>query len=113
MQFFHQGISQGLRIGYQLTFRLHSAERNLEGACVQPQVIEEYLQAEVDHGKSAGPYSPSLPPKVHISRFGVIPKRHKPGKWQLIVDLLYPKDHSINDGILRLLCELHYITICR
>ena len=111
MQFFHQGISQGFRIGYQLTSPLHSAKRNLKGAYLHPQVVEEYLQAEVDHGRLAGPYSPSLLPQVHISRFGVIPKRHQPGKWRLIVDLLYPKVHSVNDRFLRSLCELHYITI--
>ena len=111
VQFFQQGISQGFRIGYQLTSPLHSAKRNLEGAYLHPKVVEEYLQAEVDHGRLAGPYSPSLLPQVHINRFGVIPKRHQPGKWRLIVDLSYPKGHSVNDGILRSLCELHYITI--
>ena len=34
-----------------------------------------------------------------MSRFGVIPKRHQPGKWPLILDLSSPAGHSVNDGI--------------
>ena len=35
----------------------------------------------------------------HISPFGVIPKKHHPGKWYLILDLFNPEGHSVNDGI--------------
>ena len=35
----------------------------------------------------------------HISPFGVIPKKHHPGKWYLILDLSSPEGHSVNDGI--------------
>ena len=48
---------------------------------------------------------------AHINRFGVIPKLHQPGKWWLIVDLMYQKGRSINDGILKELCSIVYITI--
>ena len=41
---------------------------------------------------------------------GVIPKSHF-GKWHLVVDLSYPKQKSVNDGILKKLCSLTYITI--
>ena len=34
-----------------------------------------------------------------MSRFGVIPKRHQPGQWRLILDLSNPAGHSVNDGI--------------
>ena len=44
-----------------------------------------------------------------MSRFGVIPKAHQPGKWCLITDLLHPQGHSINDGIPPHLCI--YVTI--
>ena len=27
--------------------------------------------------------------RIHVNRFGVIPKSHQPGKWRLIVDLSY------------------------
>ena len=32
----------------------------------------------------------ALPNNLNINRFGVIPKRHQPGKWRLITDLSYP-----------------------
>ena len=38
-------------------------------------------------------------PDLHVSRFGVIPKRHQPGKWRLILDLSCPAGHSVNDRI--------------
>ena len=56
-------------------------------------------------------YSQSKLSAVHTSVFDVIPKCYQPGKWQLIVDVSYAKGHSVNNGILRSLCELHYITI--
>ena len=39
------------------------------------------------------------PPGIHISPLGVIPKKNKPGKWRLIVDLSSPAGFSVNDGI--------------
>ena len=47
-------------------------------------------------------------PELHISRFGVIPKRSQPGKWRLIVDLSAPDEHSVNAGIPTELCSLRY-----
>ena len=41
----------------------------------------------------------------------MIPKGHQPNKWRLIVDLSFPKGHSINDGIPKHLCSLKYILI--
>ena len=50
-------------------------------------------------------------PEVHINRFGVIPKKHKLGKWHLITDLSFPEGASINDAIDPSLCSLKYITV--
>ena len=57
--------------------------------------------------------SPSQAPSIqcHISPFGVIPKRAKPGKWRLIVDLSSPSNASVNDGIDRDMCSVSYITV--
>ena len=59
-------------------------------------------------GRVIGPLVRSEYPELHVSRFGVIPKNHQPGKWRLIVDLSHPEDTSINDGIEPELCSLHY-----
>ena len=112
VDFFLTGISQGFIIGFNHPAdKLKSARRNLTGALQHPQVVEEYLATEILHHRVAGPFNKQHLPSVQLNRFGVIPKRHQSNKWRLIVDLSYPAHHSINDGILRLLCGLSYITI--
>ena len=54
---------------------------------------------------------PSVFPWFHTSPFGVILKKHKPGKWQLIADLSTPEGHSVNDFICKELCSLSYISV--
>ena len=46
-----------------------------------------------------------------MSPLGVIPKKNKPGKWCLIVDLSAPQGGSINDGIDSNLSSLSYSSI--
>ena len=53
---------------------LSSAKKNMQSAAQNPEVIEEYLQKEMEKGNILGPFSPSMMPAVHINRFGVIPK---------------------------------------
>lgn len=69
------------------------------------------MQKELAQCRVAGPFSAALILKAHINRFGVIPKKHQPGKWHLIVDLSHPSGHSINDSIPKTLCSLSYKTI--
>ena len=77
VDFFIQGITQGFRIGFSYGSQpLKEAKRNLEGALSHPEVIENYLQAEVSLRRVAGPYSTTSLPNCQISRFGVIPKNH-------------------------------------
>ena len=93
-----------LRMGFALVstlFRvsLKSATQNMPSASLQPSVIDDYLNTEIAKGRVAGPFSSPPLPHLHISRFGVIPKKHQPGKWRLILDLSSPDGHSVNDGI--------------
>ena len=46
-----------------------------------------------------------------ISPFGVIPKRNKPGKWRLIINLSAPDDHSVNAAISSDLSSVSYASI--
>ena len=62
-------------------------------------VVDEYLAHEVMLRRVAGPFPFPPLPNLHISSFGVIPKRGQPGKWRLIVDLSSPGGCSVNDGI--------------
>ena len=111
VHFMLQGICNGFRIGFtNAPSALKAARFNSEGAQEHPEVVSDYLLAEISLGRIAGPFPPQAVPQVHISRFGVIPKGQT-GKWRLIVDLSHPKGHSVNDGISKPLCSLKYITI--
>ena len=60
---------------------------------------------------SRAPSPPPPLPALHVSSFGVIPKRGQPGKWRLIVDLSSLKGGSVNDGIDRNRYSLQYIKV--
>ena len=106
-----RGIRQGFRIGFDRTaVRCRSAKRNMLSAEQNPEVVESYLQKEREAGRVIGPL-PRPIAGLHVSRFGVIPKPHQPGKWRLIVDLSYPKGASVNDGVDPELCSLTYTSV--
>lgn len=48
---------------------------------------------------------------LQISPFGVIPKRNRPNKWRLIVDLSSPEGFSVNDELDRAMCSIKYSSI--
>lgn len=73
--------------------------------------MDSYLQRELAQGRLAAIDDPTSLPWYHTSAFGVIPKKHKPGKWRLIVDLSAPEAHSVNDAIRKDICSLSYISI--
>ena len=83
----------------------------MASALLNPQVIDNYLQSEVQSGRVAGPFSQPPLPVLHVSRFGVIPKRHQPGKWRLILNLSSPAGHSVNDGIVGEDYSLQYMKV--
>ena len=107
-----KGISGGFRIGFNYSSSLRRAPCiNLLSAFQNPQVVSQYLEEEKELGRIIGPLEPVLAQKVHTSPFGIIPKRHSPGKWRLILDLSNPAGSSINDGIHPELCSLSYISV--
>jgi len=76
-----------------------------------PEVIDEYVQKELCQDNILGPFPPHTAPVVHINHFGVIPKKHQPGKWHLITDLSFLEGASVNTTIDTKLCSLKYITV--
>ena len=96
-------VLEGLRFGFKLGFSpsqsLKPAKRNKPSAYEHPSVIDEYLATEVSSGRVAGPFASPPVPLLHVSSFGVIPKKGQRGKWRLIVDLSSPGGASVNDGI--------------
>ena len=77
------------------------------------QVVARYLEEEQkDHRIiPVGDMARAAELGIHCSAFGVIPKKHKPNKWRLIVDLSAPEGHSINDSISKELASLSYVSV--
>lgn len=99
VSFVLEGLLKGFRVGYNYPLKLKSASRNKPSACAHPEMADAYLANEVSLGRVAGPFDSPPLPGLHISSFGVIPKKGQPGKWRLIVDLSSPNWSSVNDGI--------------
>ena len=109
-------VISGLRNGFHLGFHsssisLKSATSNMPSALLQPSIIDSYLQNELHKGRIAGPFPIPPFPKLHNSRFGVIPKKHQPGKWRLILDLSSPVGASVNDGIPKDVFSVQYMSM--
>ena len=62
---------------------------------------------ELVHGRLMQ-VQPPLSSSIHISRMGVLPKKHQARKWRLIVDLSSPTGTNINDFVDPGLCSLSY-----
>lgn len=94
------GIKHGFRVGFDYTRTLASTRSNMKSALEHPEVVSEYLQREKAMDRMVTIPAEVLPYiHCHISPFGVIPKKSKPGHWRLIVDLSSPENASVNDGI--------------
>ena len=76
-----------------------------------PIIIDDYIKKEVNSLNILSPFPSTLAPAVHINRFGVIRKKHQPGKWRLITDLSFPEDASVNNAIDPAKCSLKYISV--
>ena len=111
VSFVPYGLQHGFRLGFQPSRSRKAAKSNKLSACQHPAVIDDYLATEVALHRMAGPFdSPSLP-NLHVSSFGVIPKKGQPRKWRLIVDLSSPTGSSVNNGITAEDFSMQYITV--
>lgn len=96
--------------GLILCLSLISAASNMSSVLLQPSIIGSYLQNELDEGRIAGPFPISPLSNLHISQFGVIPKK-QPGKWHLILDLSSPAGASFNDQIQKEIFSIQYMSV--
>ena len=94
------GLSAGFCIGFDHGGPgwLPSAN-NHPSAWANAQVIREYIAEEVQLGRLMGPLKKVILPWVKTSPISLVPKAHQVDKWRMIVDLSYPRDHSVNSGI--------------
>ena len=88
---------------------LQNATSNLPNQV--PLVISEYLARVVSLNRMIKFPLGIWPSGTHISPVGAIPKKNKPAKWRLIVDLSSLSGHSINDGILPERSSLSYTSV--
>ena len=112
VEYLLNGIKCGFRIGFnRQSTRLISASSNMQSAILNPTPVQDFLQKETQAARVLGPFHTHQVTSIHLSRFGVIPKRSQPGKWRLILDLSSPDNHSVNDGIAQDLCSLSYSSV--
>ena len=117
-QIFSQLVLQGLIAGFRIGFQreavlLRSARSNMISASTHQEVVSAYLEQELKADRIAlvGTVDTAHRFGIHISPFGVIPKKGKPNKWRLILDLSSPSEGSVNDGIPKEWCSLQYVSV--
>lgn len=106
--FLEREITYGFRIGFREQHPLRQGKQHLQSVKDSPQVVDQYIAAEVLAGKL------QVAPRnhvVHINPIGIIPKPHQPGRYRLIVDLSAPKEYSNNDGLPSDLCSVSYVRV--
>ena len=109
-----QDVAEGFRVCFKAgKTKLVERSRNMKSAEKQEEVVEAYIEAEQAQGRIilAGTPTEAQEMGIHCSAFGVIPKKHKPGKYRLILNLSAPEGNSVNDGIDRELASLSYVSV--
>ena len=106
-----KGIRNDLRIGFNRQHQLGDSPDNRPSSVLN--IISEHLQRELSLGRmiKLPPYI--FPHSIHSSPIGIIPKKNKPGKWWLIVDLSSLDKGSVNNGISTFLSSLSYCSVDR
>ena len=87
------GIEHGFRIGFGGRSEvLHCGTRNMVSAEEHSQVVDEYIATEMALHclVRIDTLGVQRADRVHCSPFGVIPKKGKPNRWRLIVNLSAP-----------------------
>ena len=111
VQYILKGLEKGFRIGFQYQqAQLKQCSSNM--VIKDPSVVSDYLHTELRlnrlvklSNKEAGELG------IHCSPIGIIPKKGKPGKWRLIVDLSSPEGASVNDGVDKETSSLSYTSV--
>ena len=109
VEFILQGIQRGFRIGFDRRKWLVPATSNL--SVNNPQTVTEYLSKEVALGRMWTILAGKWPKGLQTSPLGLIPKKNRPGKWHLIVDLSSPENKSVNSGINQEVASLAYASL--
>ncbi len=110
VEFLIRGVRHGFRVGHDQSTTVLKVQRGSMYKTSQHKgIVSDYLQNElrerriwrVEEGMEC----------VQCSPFGVIPKKGKPGRWRLIVNLSAPDGHSVNDGVSKELSRVTYTSV--
>ena len=106
-----KGLEEGFRIGFQhQNAQLQQCRSNM--ANKNQSIVSEYLDTELRRNRLVKlSKSEAEAMGIHCSPIGVIPKKNKPGKWRLIVDLSSPEGTSVNDGVDKEMSSLSYTSV--
>ena len=95
-------VLSGFRHGFHPHLvTLYTSPRNVPSALLQPAVIDEYLLDKLEKGRVVGPFLTPLLPNLHVSHFGMIPKKYQLRKWHFILNFSSLTGASANDSILK------------
>jgi len=102
-----EGVHTGFRIGFNRHSILELETNNMNPEV--PSIVSKYLQREVTLARmmKLPPYFQH--PAIHISPLGIVPKKNKPGKWRLIVDLSSLTNTSVNENSYPHFCMSQWI----
>lgn len=72
--------------------------QNHKSTLEHPDIIKNYIQTGLSKGRIAGPFSYKPFDNFVVSPLGLVPKGNT-GKFRVIHDLSFPKNHSVNSNI--------------
>ena len=99
------------RISHRLQGTRLSPDQSIKKPPLCTGKLNDYITTEVRTGRFVGPLTRPLCSLVHTSPIGLVPKSHQVDQWSMIVDLSFPKNHSVKDGIPRDLSSLSYASV--
>ena len=84
-----RGMKYGFCIGVDPTKQIQSAPSNMVLVSQRPAIVDEYIAEEVANGR--------LVPETatQINPIGIIPKKNRPNKFRMIVNLSAPIGLSV------------------
>lgn len=105
-----QGMQHSSWISLQLAPQCRTATSNTPSAWANVKVVDQFIHGQISQGYMAGPFPLHACSNLITSSITVFPKKTL-GKWCIIVNLLSPKDASINDSIHRQYTHFIYSSI--
>ena len=109
VMFLCQGFQRGFKVGFVGT-PLSKYVHNLKSTDEHPQVVQDYIDKELQAGRIEGPFLQPPFPKYQMSPVGVVPKKAS-GEFRIIHNLSYPEGTSVNDKISSSACSVSYASI--